>query len=1662
MARFGPGVSLAELPDRCAAALLELAGTRERLVDRGEGSVVRLRQIDALASAIERSAAATAALGARLETIAAAARAMVAGMDFRFLFDPSRMLFSIGYRMSDRALDDSRYDMLASEARLLSFIAIAKGDVPSSHWFRLGRLLTPVRRDSVLMSWAGSMFEYLMPALVLRTPMGSLLEQTCRLVVQRQMDYGEERGVPWGISESGYFARDLGMNFQYSTFGVPGLGLRRGLADDIVVAPYATALAALFDPAGARRNLTALAAQGGDGAYGFYEAIDYTPSRLPEGATHEVVRAYMAHHQGMTIVAIGNALHGGVMQDRFHAEPMVRATELLLQERTPRDVPVARPRVDAALSVQDVRELVSPRTRHFTTPQTAAPRTQLLSNGRYAVMITAAGSGYSRWRDIGVTRWRPDATSDDLGAYLFLRDAASGERWSAGFQPTGAAPEAYDVSFTEDRAEFVRRDGAITTRLEVIVSSEDDAEVRRVSITNSGARPREIDVTSYAEIVLAPPAADHAHPAFSNLFIETEVVPDLDTLLATRRPRSAEDREIWLAHVLAVEGETVGDLQWETDRAQFLGRGRHVRSAVAEADAHDLSNTTGAVLDPIVSLRRRVRIRPGRTVHVAFSTLVAATRAEALDLADKYHDVTTFERAATLAWTQAQVQLHHLGIDAAEAHLFQTLAGSILYADRAMGASATVMARRTGSISSLWVHGISGDLPVVLVKIDAADDVGIVRQLLRAHAYWRMKRLAVDLVILNDRAPSYLQDLQTLLDTLVRASQSTTRPEAGMSEGRVFAMRSDQMTVAQQDMLESVARVVVSSRRGSLAEQVQRSYRADGAPVVPTRTAPAVAKAEDIAGAAPPVARDLEFANGMGGFDAGGSEYVIALRPGEWTPAPWINVLANPGFGALVSESGSGCTWCENSQANQLTTWSNDPVCDPPGDMLYVRDEDSGDLWTATPLPIREANGEYVARHGHGYSRHSYDAHGIALDLLQFVPAADPIKVARLVLTNHSDRARRLSVTGYLEWVLGTSRGGTAPFVSTEIDAATGAMLARNSWSADFGARVAFADLGGAQTAFTGDRTEFLGRNGTAARPLALTRREKMSGRTGATYDPCAALQTTVDLAPGAHATVVFFLGQADSEPRARELVQRWRAADLDAELQEVTGQWERLLNMVQVRTPDRALDVMLNQWLLYQTLASRVWARTGFYQASGAYGFRDQLQDVMALALGRPDLTRAQIVRAAARQFKEGDVQHWWHEPTGRGVRTRIVDDLLWLPFVTDHYLAVTGDRALLDEQVPFIRGPLLTAGQTESYFEPRVSSEQATVYEHCARAIDRSLEVGAHGLPLMGTGDWNDGMSRVGVAGKGESVWMAWFLCDVLAKFAPVAAARGEAARADAWRAAAKRLAAAAEHAGWDGSWYRRAYFDDGTPLGTRGADACAIDSIAQSWAVISGAAPRDRARLAMQSLDERLVHRDEALILLLTPPFDHTTLEPGYIKGYVPGVRENGGQYTHAAAWAIIAFAELGDGGRAAELMAMLNPIHRSAATVEAQRYRIEPYVVPGDVYAAPHAGRGGWSWYTGSAGWLYRAGIEWMLGLRVRAGRLTVDPCIPRTWPGFSMTYRSGEARYEITVENPHGVSRGVCTLELDGAAVDRTAGIALATSAGARRVRVLLGPAAPAP
>jgi cyclic beta-1,2-glucan synthetase len=1589
----------------------------------------------------------------RLARIAEICRLLTDEMDFAFLYDKDRQLLSIGYRVDDQQLDANVYDLLASEARLASFLAIAKGDVPTRHWFRLGRTLTPLGRSSALQSWSGSMFEYLMPTLIMREPSGSLLALSNRSAVRRQIDYASDLGLPWGISESQYNARDRDQNYQYSGFGVPDLGIKRGLGENTVIAPYASGLAAMMAPVAARKNLDRLARIGALGSYGWYEAIDYTRARLPENKTDVVIQAYMSHHQGMMILGIADVIYDGAMRERFHTEPMVKASELLLQERMPRDVSVARLPPEMNTGAVTIYDSAPRAPRKFTSPHTATPRTHLLSNDDYSVMLTVAGSGYSRWRDMAITRWQEDTTRDNWGSFIYLRDLGSGKIWSAGYQPVGEEADSYEALFSEDRATITRTDGALTTSLEVLVSPEDNAEVRRLSIANRGTRSRELEVTSYMELALARPIDDDSHPAFSKLFIETEYLRESGALLATRRPRGPSDQTIWAAHLSIVDGDSVGDVQYETDRAKFLSRNRTAHAPAAVFGGWPLSNSDGAVLDPVFSLRRRIQIPRGRTVTIAFWTMAAETREKIVDMIDRHQETTAFNRAATLAATHAQSQLQYLGLVGDEAHLFQFLANHVIYTDAVLRPPREMLTAAAPASIALWPLGISGDLPIVVVRINEEEHLGFVRQMIRAHDYWRMRRLAVDLVILNERASSYAQDLQKALDKIVHTFDRGQ--EQGGPLGRIYLVRSDVVGSEAIRALRAAARVDLSTRRGSLADQLAALMATDD----DAKKAATTPRAPNRPTVPPPSLPELSLNhyNGYGGFSADASEYVVVVRPGQPTPAPWINVIANEKFGFQTSAEGAGFAWALNSQQNKITPWSNDPVSNESGSAIYVRDLANNDLWSATASPIADPAFTYIARHGAGYSRFETTGRGIAIKLLEFVPLKDPIKISRLRIANTAKQPRKLSLTYFSDWSLGQFRASAAPYVVTDVDPATRGFYACNPSNGDVRNQVVFMDMQGQQQSWTGDRREFLGRNFTKHAPAALLREEPLSGRTGPGFDPCGAQQTEIVLAPGEEKEIVLLLGWGANREEAQALLKKYRDADLDAAFAEVKNYWDETLGALQIKTPDPEMDVLVNRWLLYQTLSCRMWGRAGFYQASGAYGFRDQLQDGMALTHARPAIMREHLLRAAGRQFPEGDVQHWWLPENGKGIRTRISDDKSWLAYVAAHYVETTGDTSVLDEELAFISGPPLREDEHDSFYQPETSSERASLYEHCARALDASLAVGQHGLPLMGTGDWNDGMNRVGEKGKGESVWLGWFLHESLARFMPLAEARKDAPRIARWLVHMDALREALERDGWDGAWYRRAFFDDGFALGSAANRECRIDSIAQAWSVISRAAAPDRAARAMEAVDKYLVRPEDRLLTLFAPPFVASQHDPGYIKGYPAGIRENGGQYTHGVLWSVIAFAMMGNGDRAGELFAMLNPVNHSRTRAEAERYRVEPYVACGDVYSMqPNAGRGGWTWYSGSAAWMYRTAVEYILGIRFSGAKLFITPAIPKRWPKFEATIRHGSATYAITVDNAAQRSTGVSQAIIDGVSLSPAQGITLMDDENLHRIEIVMG------
>ena len=1286
-------------------------------------------------------------------------------------------------------------------------------------------------------------------------------------------------------------------------------------------------------------------------------------------------------------------------------------------------------------------------------PALATRRLCLLSNGTYSVMLSNSGSGFSRWRDLTVTRWREDATRDSWGSYLLLRDEDSGAAWSATRQPLGAASQDFVVNFSAGRAEFVRRDGVLDSTLEIAVAGEADIELRRLTLSNRGDKPRTLSLTSYTELVVGPIGADNAHPAFSKMFVQTAWDAKNSVLLATRRRRADSEPDIWAAHALQIEGQPAdGALEHETDRARFLGRCRTLRDAQAMQPGAALSNTTGYVLDPILSLRRRVTLAPGASVRLLLWTRLSDSREGALALTAQLDNANAAEQLFTSAARYAAGEHARLGIDAAQDARFAHWLSAVLINDPRQRAAADVLARGRGGPLTLWAAGISGDRPIMLLRLDNPVDLPRVQDLLLAQNDWRSKRLAVDVVLLNSAAGAAGDALHSALEPLVSAQQALLKANTPAVKAELFALRDRAISDDLRDGLLTLARVLLDanelSRTGHVAAPTPGPAAAAIRASMPVQVA-----------SAPP--GPLEFANGSGGFSHTSRAYHIHLDGERCTPAPWVNVIANPAFGFLVSAEGGGYAWSLNSQQNPITPWPNDPVSDTPHEALYLRDADSGALWSATALPIRVPDAKYHITHGKGYSRFTNDAHGIELELMLCVPTTDPLKLSRLRLCNRSARTRHLSITGYVEWALGANGTTPAPFVITSRDEQTGAMFARNPWRSDFGGHVAFVDLAGQQQSMSGDRGEFLGPFGAVDQPAALQDNTPLSGRLGAGLDPCGALQTRIELPPNTQFDLVFLLGEAASEIEAQTLIAKYRATGIEQVLAEVAAQWNGLLDTVQVRTPDRAMDIMLNDWLLYQVLSCRVWARTAYYQASGAYGFRDQLQDVMALCVSRPDLARDHLLRAAGRQFAEGDVQHWWLPPGGQGIRTKISDDRIWLTYVAAHYIGVTGDAALLDEVLSFLAGQVIPADATTAFFQPNESDRKVSVYEHCARALDSSLTRGAHGLPLIETGDWNDGMNSVGEQGRGESSWLGWFLLATIAAFAPYAGQRGEVERVKRWRDYAADLCGALEQA-WDGHWYRRGYYDDGTPLGSHESEECQIDTIAQSWSVLAGAVNPQHAAQAMASVDRLLVDHQHQIARLFTPPFEHSTDNPGYIKGYPPGVRENGGQYTHGATWSIFAWARLGDGDRAGALFDLLNPIRHSDSAEAVARYKVEPYVSCADVYSvAPYLGRGGWTWYSGSAAWLYRAGLEAMLGFQLHGDQLCIDPCIRKHWRGFQLTYqRRGRqyaiTRYVITVENPGHVCHGVTGVELDGKALAATDAITLADDGQTHALRVVLG------
>jgi cyclic beta-1,2-glucan synthetase len=1544
------------------------------------------------------------------------AEQMVKAMDFKFLFDLNRKVFSIGYNTDENTLDDSYYNLLASEARLASFVAIALGQIPEKHWFDLGRPLKKIKGKPILLSWGGTIFEYLMPELFIRNFDNTLLSLTNYGILEKQIYYAKSKTIPWGISESGFYGFDFNYNYQYQQFGIPELSLKMVLSENLVVAPYASLLALSLKPKTVFENLKVLAGMGVNGTYGFYESVDFNPERIKEYNKFQIVKSYMSHHQGMSLVSINNYLNGGIMQSRFHRDGLVASVELLLSERIPQHI--AKVVKSKKPTVPPVRVLTS---QEMLIPKfsgrTETIKTTVLSNSEYSVVVTNGGSGYSSFKNVDITRWQIDTVENNWGWFCFVKDTSTNETWSSTYQPYLKKPDSYSVSFLPHKAEFNRVDKKIETKTTVTVSPDQNAEIREVSLTNKGSKIRKLEITDYAEVVGLEHRADAFHPALGKLFIESEYDSVRQALLFKRRIRKENQPELWIWHTLKTDKDKDIVSEYETNRENFIGRGHTILQAAAFDSP--LQNFAGASLDPIMSLRTKIILKPEETKHLFYITGVASSKQEALDLIDKFSETDTIERTSKLAEIHSQIELRHLGIKTEEAREFQKLGSRVIYPDRYSRANPSILIQNIKGQSGLYPYGISGDYPIVLVKIKSSDGLKVIRQTLLAHEFLRMKNINFDLIILNEQKVTYDGDLKEAIQNLIDTSLS--RPLVD-KPGGIYLRDSAYINKGDQILFETIARIIIDSQLGrfedtfdlvSRSDYEQSSYEFERKP---TKQNFSVDKAANLSG-----------------FSPDGSEYVINFADGEIPPYPWSNVVASPKFGTLLTSTGLGYTWANNSQLNRITTWSNDPVTEKPGEIIFVRTDNNDGWWSATPLPVNNL-GQYSVSHGWGYTSYSLKTKDMIIQTDVWVDTTDPVKIISVNITNNNLSVRLVKPCLYAELVMGDNREQNQFFVISEFDEEAGAVMARNSYNNLYPGNITFIMCSENNIKISADRMEFIGRGGSWSRPAYLEGdfENNLSGNVGAGLDPAIILESILRIKPGKTKQVTFIVGQAKNHDEYIHLSRKYKNVQVANEsFKNSKAAWKKRLNIIQIKTPDTNLDTISNGWLTYQSLSGRFWGRTSFFQSGGAFGFRDQLQDMLALMYSDPGLVREHILYTAEHQFIQGDVMHWWHPDTTRGVRTKISDDFLWLPYMVSQYVSKTNDTGILDEKVSFMDMSPLSDDEIERYDSAIKTQEKSTLYNHCIRALENGMKTGKHGLPLVGSGDWNDGLNSVGEGGSGESVWLAWFQYKVYMDFSNICKKQHNRHDHIRFQRYAKMLKSSLEKHGWDGSWYRRAYFDDGSILGSKENEEAMIDSVSQTWSVISNASTADRAEVAIKSVEEHLVKQKEGLVLLLTPPFEKSVPFPGYIRGYIPGIRENGSQYTHAAVWLPLAYTKLGNGTRAVQLLDLLNPINHSDTSLKMNTYKAEPYVLAGDVYSHPqHIGRAGWSWYTGSAAWMYKIVIENIIGLTQTGNFLILNPCVPNNWTEFELSYIWKDTTYKIMFINPDNVSVGVQSLKLD--------------------------------
>ncbi len=1468
--------------------------------------------------------------------------------NFKKLYTKKDVL-SIGFDIEKNQLSIYNYNKFASESRLTSFIAICKGDIPTKHWFCLDKTLTTYKKYKGLVSWSGTAFEYYMPLLFMKNYKNTLLDETYQFAHICQKSYVEsiDRKLPYGISESAYSELDQGLNYKYRGFSVPYLTSKEETIEKVVISPYSSLLEAELYPKDVLRNIEKLKKLNMVFQYGFYDAYDYSSKK--------VVRVCYSHHQGMILMGLTNYLKNNIVKEYFHSNVKIKAFETLLKEKVQ-----VRANIDMKMESYKKynyeKEKLENDIRSFDYISDM-PEVSILSNKKYMLLVNDRGSGFSRYRTLQLNRYRK-ITEQDYGMFLYIKDMDTKKVWSNTYAPMNQKPDKYEVVFASDKIKFFRKDGMVSTKTEIIVLEDEQAEIRKITFYNDSEEFKRLELTSYTEPILSENAADVSHKVYNQMFLEIEWDNDLKALVVKRKGKEKEAPS-YMLNALMID-HPIDSYSYETNRFQLVGRGHDYHNPMALDKK--LTNHVGSNIEPILSIRNQIEVSPHSKNCVYLVCGYGRSRKQLESILSLYHDKKHIDRAFKISNLASIATTKRLNITGSDMRLYNMMLNYI-YQTTKISISQNrqqLLSKNALQKNSLWKFGISGDYPMIVVNIKDLTNLTFVMEILKAFEYFKNKSIFMDVIIINSEIEEYAETIKKEIDNELYRIYSLN--SFYHTPGTVYVLEQNDISKEEMILLQVVARLYFDvEKEDSLKDEIlklEENNRIND-----------YKKVETLHNIRNENTYSLEYDNSYGGFQKEGREYFI-YQPN--TPTPWSNIIANEKFGTIVTNNGCGYTFFENSLEFKLTSWTNEMVINDKSEGIKI----NGKIFEPTSCT-----------HGFGYSILEGEQEGFKTTLTEFIPTGEAVKIYLIEIENIENEAKEMDLSFYINPTLGNFEEKTSRHILSEMMNHNQYMRLRNVYNIDYS-----------------DVSVFLSSSETI-KDYVIDRILVKE------------IKTTIVLEKKKKKQIVFMMGCSRNDLEIDAYISKYRdLKNVKKELRNVSLYWKKKLSTIHVETKEKSFDYMMNGWYLYQAISSRIFARAGFYQVSGAYGYRDQLQDAMNLCLVDSLLTKKQILINASHQFKKGDVLHWWHEKNHFGLRSRYKDDYLWLVYAVIHYIEITNDITILEEEVPYIEGEELTAHEVDKGMIFTYSEEKETLFEHLILSLEYSMkQLGEHGLPLMGGGDWNDGMNKVGIKGKGESVWLGFFLYLITDKIMPIIAKYKEDFDISIYKEFNKELKTNLNTYGYENGYYLRAYFDNGDKLGSITSSECKIDLISQSFAILSGVG-EEKTEDLIRIVEKELVDSKSNIVKLLSPPFKESLNDPGYIMNYPKGIRENGGQYTHAVAWYIMALIKAKKYDLAYHHFQMINPVNRTLNKKGVETYQVEPYVIAADIYSNPaFLARGGWTWYTGSAGWFYKVGMEDILGIEKRGDILKIEPHLSSSNLNYSVEYQYKDAIYHIQVK-----------------------------------------------